>query len=406
MTDTAPAGQLLTLSQALTTDAGDTRQLLATRGALAAQVAGTTTPDPADGDEQGGSGEGSVESDTVEAAASPLDLSHLADLVSERLATRNAHHALAAFESFGHYALAVYRGDADPDALGLALVDQVTGDNPGVMGQQTWVSEIAGIVARGRPLIEGTGGAMSAGDSGLAVNWPYFDGDLAAIVAQQTAEKSEVNSVKVSIKKGTEDLLTWAAGSDVALQLIERSDPAYLDALLRIYAAAYGVTTETAFETVVAAAAGSDVTYDPAATGSFFSAVVAAWAKVEDATGAPPSVIGVRADSWASVAGAVDDSGRPLYLATNPANAGGTGTPAGFAIAGVPVVRLYSNTPKAAYVLNGAAARWVEDGPRTIDALAVSKLGRDVAIYGYGNGAAFAAKGIVSLTGAAARTTK
>ena len=41
-------------------------------------------------------------------------------------------------------------------------------------------------------------------DSGMDINWPYFDGDLTAIVADPVRQKRRaINSVAVSIKKGT-----------------------------------------------------------------------------------------------------------------------------------------------------------------------------------------------------------
>jgi hypothetical protein len=69
-------------------------------------------------------------------------------------------------------------------------------------------------------------------------------------------------------------------------------------------------------------------------------------------------------------------------------------------VSGLRVVRakwLDTDVDRHAIVLNGEAARWVEDGPRLATAENVSKLGRDVAIYGYGATAVYLPAGVVRL---------
>ena len=70
-------------------------------------------------------------------------------------------------------------------------------------------------------------------------------------------------------------------------------------------------------------------------------------------------------------------------------------------MSGLPVIRavyLDSNAAYNAVVTNGAAARWLEDGPRIAAAENVGKLGRDVSIYGYGVTAPFLPAGIIRMT--------
>jgi HK97 family phage prohead protease len=106
-------------------------------------------------------------------------------------------HPLAQFRSYGEYSKAVLEGFESR-----ALFDQVTGDNAGVL-PPVWLQQVRGIIDLGRPVITGVGGPQSAGTTGLDINWPYFDSDLTAIVAAQANEKDEVNSVQISIEKGT-----------------------------------------------------------------------------------------------------------------------------------------------------------------------------------------------------------
>jgi hypothetical protein len=148
-----------------------------------------------------------------------------------------------------------------------AFVDQITTDNPGVV-PPSYLTNVYGLIDTGRRVVNAIGGPTSAGDSGMVVNWPYYDGDLSAIVAEQLTEKSDINSVKVSLKKGQADLATYAGGSDVSYQLIRRSSPAYLSIYERILTAAYNVTTDSVLADTLVADGSGYVPFTPAtATG-------------------------------------------------------------------------------------------------------------------------------------------
>lgn len=69
-------------------------------------------------------------------------------------------------------------------------------------------------------------------------------------------------------------------------------------------------------------------------------------------------------------------------------------------VSGLRVVRakwLDTDADRHAIVMNGEAARWIEDGPRLATAENVSKLGTDVSIYGYGATAVYLPAGVVRL---------
>jgi HK97 family phage prohead protease len=304
-------------------------------------------------------------------------------------------HPLAQFRSFGEYSKAVLEG-LDTRAL----FDQVTGDNPGVM-PPVWLQQVRGIIDLGRPVITGVGGPQSAGTVGLDINWPYFDGDLTAIVEAQATQKSEVNSVQISIEKGTASLGTYAAGSDISYQLLQRSQPSYLDAHNRIMAASYSTVTDRKFTNDIWNQGGVNVTYDMSAdtTGAVFrAAVFEASMQCEDATGMPASIV------YASTALMIEIGGwESFYPAPySVQNVSGVATASTLQVnvSGLRVVRakwLDGAADRHAIVTNGEAARWIEDGPRLANAENVGQLGRDIAIYGYGVTAAYLPNGIVRL---------
>jgi hypothetical protein len=305
-------------------------------------------------------------------------------------------HPLAAYRSFGEYSKAVLAGEVDTRAL----ADQTTANNPGVM-PPIWLLQVKGIIDLGRPAITSVGGPESAGTFGMEINWPYFDGDLTAIVEAQANEKDEVNSVAINLAKGDATLATYAAGSDISYQLLQRSSPSYLDAHNRIMAASYSTVTDRKFTNDLWTGSNNTNIYDLASdtTGAQFREdVFLASMEVEDATGAPASIVLVSTALFQAIGGWSTFIPAPY----SPNNVSGIATASTLQVevSGLRVVRakwLDTDADRHAIVLNGEAARWVEDGPRLATAENVSKLGRDVAIYGYGATAVYLPAGVVRL---------
>jgi HK97 family phage prohead protease len=305
-------------------------------------------------------------------------------------------HPLAEYRSFGEYSKAVLAGDVEARAL----ADQTTANNPGVM-PPIWLLQVKGIIDLGRPAITSVGGAESAGTFGMEINWPYFDGDLTAIVEAQASEKGEVNSVEIDLEKGDATLATYAAGSDISYQLLQRSSPSYLDAHNRIMAASYSTVTDRKFTNDLWTGSNNTNIYDLSAdtTGAVFrEEVFLASMEVEDATGAPASVVLASTALFQAIGGWSTFFPAPYGVQ----NVSGVATASTLEVnvSGLRVIRakwLDTDADRHAIVLNGEAARWVEDGPRLATAENVSKLGRDIAIYGYGATAVYLPAGVVRL---------
>jgi HK97 family phage prohead protease len=304
-------------------------------------------------------------------------------------------HPLAQFRSFGEYSKAVLEGFESR-----ALVDQVTDNNPGVL-PPVWLMQVRGIIDLGRPVITGVGGPQSAGTSGLDINWPYFDGNLTTIVEAQANEKDEVNSVRIDIKKGTASLATYAAGSDISYQLLQRSQPSYLDAHNRIRAASYSTVTDRKFTDDLWNLGTGIETYDLSGdtTGATFRATVfEASMKCEDATGVPATIVYASTALMTAIGGW--ESFYPAPYGVQNVSGVATASTLQVNVSGLRVVRakwLDGAAARHAIVTNGEAGRWIEDGPRLAHAENVSQIGRDIAIYGYGVTAAYLPAGIVRI---------
>lgn len=302
-----------------------------------------------------------------------------------------AVHELSQYRSFGEYRLAVLNGDIEARAL----FDQVTGANPGVM-PPNWSSIVRGIFDLGRPTITAFG-VESAGTSGTVFNWPYWTGDLTEIVAEQVDEKDEINSVQISLLKGTATLKTYAAGSDISYQLLQRSTPSYVDAHSRIMLNSYVQVTDIAF---IAAVYGArtpyayDITTDTDGS-KFRAAVFGASVACQTATGMPAEFVLV------SPAVFVKIGGWSTFFPSNYGTYNVSGTAQsntlGVSVSGLPVILDRNLGGNAAIVSNREAAKWIEDGPRLASVENVAQLGRDVAVYGYGASQIISGAGIQSL---------
>lgn len=341
--------------------------------------------------------ETTVDTTTTDAAppTDALSIEELAAQLAPHLGAQTAAHPLSAFGSFADFVLAVRDGSADVDREFFALVDQITTNNPGVIPPQ-WLTTIVGIIDRGRPTVQAFGGARSAGDSGMSIDWPYYTGGYVGLVAEQATEKTEVVSRRVDILRGTADLKTYAGASDISYQLLRRSSPSYREAYARILAIAYGVTTDAVFAAAVADAATGTGTWDGATLASLTAALFAASSDVDNAVGAPADVVLAAPDVFAKI-GTLDGLVPPVY-GTNNVQGTSQASTLRVNVSGLEIVNDRSLAPGVLLVASSEAAQWREDGPFPIEADDVPKLGRDVGIWGMGAPTVQIPDGIVLLS--------
>jgi len=259
---------------------------------------------------------------------------------------------------------------------------------PGVVG------DVAGIVSRGRPAITAFGGPRQVPDvSGMLVDWPYFDGTLTSLVGAQSAEKAEITSAAVNIKKGTEALVTYAGGSDISYQLLRRSTRNYLDVYFRILLTAWGVVTDAAYVTELET---GTVTSDTGALGSltataFKDFVIDASIAVQTATGLPADFVLASTTGFTAMA--------KLFTPITTLANSGVGTTdlrtLSVNVGGLPLIHVPSITAGKFIISNREAAAWYEDGPFQVQDEDVIHLGKNVAIWSMGAGARFIPAGII-----------
>ena len=320
---------------------------------------------------------------TAELAAQVLP--HVRDALA---ADAPAPSILAEFSSPGHavHAMMTARQSGNVERFetiraAFAVVNQVTGNNPGAVGLPPWARSMKANLNKRRPLIEGTGGAIPIPEAGMDSQWPYYAGNLDALIAEQVNQKDELASVRIDISKGSSNLKTAGFYSDIAYQLLMRSSPSYLTMYNLILEAAWHRYTEAKYE-VALAAAGTAIVPTTAVTFAGMTGVLLrallweASSAVEDATGAPASIVGVSSDIWKKVGTLTDLPNGKDGVLTNAAGSADA-TTLTVQIGGLTVRRAPFLAAKTVLATSDPAARSSEAGPEWASQEDGTKPGRD-----------------------------
>lgn len=275
-------------------------------------------------------------------------------------------------------------GDHDAQMLvTAALGEQTTTRDAGVIPVPL-LREIIGVVDDRRYFV-GSIDRQPLPDAGMSFRIPKIT--TLPTVDEQTSENTEVDSTQSQIDDITVDVKTFAGGNKISRQLIERSDPAYFDELLRQLAAAYAQKVDYwAWLTAAGTAVQDSVSGD-------YAAITKGIAESFDVMRFTPNVLHVSptstqpSPSYSSLLSAVDNDDRPLYAAAAPSNAAGLMTQGSTAgtVAGLSLV-VNPNVPNNyAYVYPSAFATFYEQAgsPIRVETRYADDLSVDVSLYGY-----------------------
>jgi hypothetical protein len=282
---------------------------------------------------------------------------------------------------------------AAPDAL----VDGVTGDVPPIV-RPAWLNEIVGIIPRARAVVNAFG-TRPLPDSGMEIDWPVWDGNASGFVSAQAAEKDIIGGKKLVLTSDKVALATLAGGIDVSWQVLRRSSPSYRDAVMRILAVAWAIETDKAFAATLVSKGTGTGTYDATSGEKLHASLLAASAKVDDATGMPADFVLAGSTAWLTLASAAG----VLPSAYGTQNLPGTAQASTLSVnvSGLPIIRARNMAADAVIVSNASAASCYTSGMLTATQDVVARLGTDVAVWSMDGGAVFIPTGIVKLTAAA-----
>jgi HK97 family phage prohead protease len=288
----------------------------------------------------------------------------------------------------GEYAKAqlnASRGDADARELVAALQVATVAENTGMV-PPTYLKDVIGIIDSSRPFIDSIERAQLP-PAGMKVFTPKL-GVQAAV--DLTAEGAEFASADTTVTFQEDTVVKFAGAGKLDLELVDRSDPSFLDLYLRELAASYAQKTDQ-----YAAKIAADGSSDSSST-TIYKAIAKSIADSFGVMRQTPNNLLVATSGgndgvdFAGLLGEVDTTGRPLYAAAAPQNANGlitqgstNGTVGGLNLVVDPNYTGGTAGVKVGLVYPTMAMRFHESGTLQIRANVVANGQLEVGIYGY-----------------------
>jgi len=288
----------------------------------------------------------------------------------------------------GEYAKAqlnASRGDADARELVAALQVATVAENTGMV-PPTYLKDVIGIIDSSRPFIDSIERAALPA-SGMKIFTPKL-GTQAQV--DLTAEGAEFASTDTTVTFQEDTVVKFAGAGKLDLELVDRSDPSFLDLYLRELAASYAQKTD-AYASKIAA----DGSADSSST-TIYKAIAKSIADSYGVMRQTPNNLLVATSGgnddvdFAGLLGAVDTTGRPLYAAAASQNANGlitqgstNGTVAGLNLVVDPNYAGGTSAIKVGLVYPTMAMRFHESGTLQIRANVVANGQLEIGIYGY-----------------------
>jgi HK97 family phage major capsid protein len=271
----------------------------------------------------------------------------------------------------------------DDDARSYLRAADNTTDNAGFIPTPQSTTLINGVANGDRGFIDALSRETLAA-SGMTFELPRINTAPTVALTNEEGGPSETDMgtayISVDVKK-------FAGQQTVSVELIDRSSPAFFSELVRQMEFAYAKATD-AYAVTRASATATASTAKAGATAANYLAFFANAAKncYTGSLGFARNVV-VSPDVWAEIMG-LNDNGRPIYIASNPENAGGALSPRALRgnVAGLDlyVSRSLSGTGDGSiYVINPDALTFYESARLTLQTNVIASGQISVMYYGY-----------------------
>jgi HK97 family phage prohead protease len=265
-----------------------------------------------------------------------------------------------------------------------------TTDNAGLIPTRQLTTVINGLANNTRSAID----AISTGvlpDAGMSFEIPKI---TTLPTVAETAEAGTPSNTDQASSFVTVSVKKYAGQQQFSVELFDRSSPLFITELMNNMAAQYAKATDLAVYTALAAGASADATtlttYPTAA--ELLGFVSRGAASVYTNTQGFARNILANTSQWANLM-TLNDSGRPIYMAAQPSNAGGAVRPDSIRgnVAGLDLyvsanVPTDNNTDKddSMLIINPTAYTWYESPTYQLRADVIASGEILVAMYGYG----------------------
>jgi hypothetical protein len=269
--------------------------------------------------------------------------------------------------------LSAQRGNREAIDFVTAAGEATTNNNAGLI-PVPYMREVIGVIDSSRPFIDSIERrALPA--AGMSFRIPR------RTVAPTTAETDELatpSDTAMQVDDLVVDVVKFAGQNRVSIELLERSDPSYLDEVLRNLAASYAQQTDLyAFtEGVVGCGASGGTGY------------VAAIADAISDSGVvmrkDPNRLLVGSTQYAGLLAAVDDADRPLFNAVGPTtNAAGLIQRSAGNVMGLDLIKDYNIGATNILAYPSDYAAFYESGTAQVRVNVIDTMTVEIAVYGF-----------------------
>jgi HK97 family phage prohead protease len=281
--------------------------------------------------------------------------------------------------------LAASRGDSDARDLIAALQVATVAENTGMV-PPSYLRDVIGIIDNSRPFISSIETAPLPA-SGMKIFTPKLGAQATVAL---TAEGVEFSSTDTAVTFQEDTVVKFAGAGRLDVELVDRSDPSFLDLYIQELAASYAQKTDAYAANIAAQnSAGStgSTIYKSIADGiaDSFGVMRMTPNRLLVATGG-----GVNDIDFSGLLGAVDSTGRPIFAAAAPQNANGlisqgstAGTVAGLSLIVDPNYTGNDAGSKYALVYPSNAMRFHESAQIQLRTAVVANGQLDIGLYGY-----------------------
>jgi hypothetical protein len=329
------------------------------------QVSDTTVPAPA---------EETVEAAKVEAAAP-----RPAFFTAPRLEFTKAKY----LENSVRAAL----GDDDARAY-VRAADDTTSNNAGLIP----TPQLAQVI---NPLSNADRGSIDAISRGVlpAAGMTFEIPKITAVPAvAEVAEEGAIGETGMTSSFLSVSVKKFAGGQEFSVELLDRSSPLFFEELVRQMEFAYAKETDKYVTNAIISNGQLAATAQDNTAAGLLGYVAQAASKVYDSSLGFARNIVVSPEQWANIM-SYNDSGRPIYVASNPQNAGGAVSPTSLRgnVAGLDLyvsrslsALTYTTGDGSMFVINPESYTWYESPRFQLRADTVATGQIKVAYYGYG----------------------
>jgi HK97 family phage prohead protease len=318
------------------------------------------------------------------------DLSRKFDEVNERQSNDDS----VQYRSAGEWLKGLANGDqAAKDLATRAYTGATSTDADNI--RPTWINDGLKLLDNQR-VVKGLFRQAPLPQTGNSIEYPYVKTQTGT-VGVQAAEGDDLSYLELVIDTATAPVKTYGGYSQLSRQSIERSDVAYLEAVLRFQVMKYAQATEAAVQAALLATAATANEVELGGTAGaatpvqWIEAILDAKAEIDDNStlGLSADVILVSRDVHKKIALLKDSAGRPIFAVNGDGQNTFGNLPLNGRLAGVidgTLVVVGRNLPADTVIVASSEAlitRESAGAPFHLEDENIINLTKDFSVYGY-----------------------